>query len=626
MVILPDFWGIFDYSWEWFGEWLWEAFRDWKDAAAEERSESDWQIDSLRSARSALDCGWADAVECARLDIQIWSQGTQRYVNSWRETLSGIKEVYEFIGNVPLVNVETETIHVNIPWPDPNELERAIADWQLSLELYKEEIQNASNDWSLWSTCTWTDAEIARCQQQNEIGDNLLIQSWKFIDSLETNIWILQEYKEFPDRLADLINIKEVWLEQILCNIEAISALLWEWISTNWERFKAWVELYILIKAILKSWQLFVDVFNGYEAECHECKNERQDLQNFLFQLVSAVIPSPPIIEFPKWPDIIVDLHQIRAGINVYLPDFKLNKRPIVLPTLPTLSLPRVPTVAVDIPALPTLPRFEIPELPELPSLPTVELPDLPPPPKIPKLFGAVEWVLNIAKLVTKVMCILKNSPFVPEWRAWDQIAFLTERNGYLPTDFINIQPPTFSYSMISAIKVTTYVNFEFEMEFILEAVRAVTAPLDDATNNIVNMFDISLSNIDLSNVVPDNIDIELWGETYIDGEETGLLDPLNKNPEGIYVLAEIFAQSFIKLLNYTEDNADKTLSNTQFKHYVGQGLASTSFTEDHSTQDIRNLWEEVNKINFSKEDAFIDELLIWNFEFHYSNEWWIRW
>jgi len=610
MVILPDFWGIFDYSWEWFGEGLSEAFQDGKNTAAEERSESDSQIESLRNTRSSLDCSWEDRIQCAQLDLQIGSEWGQRYVNSGRETLSWIKEVYEFIGNVPLVNVETETIHVNIPWPDPNELERALVDWKLSLELYKEEIQNASNDWSLWATCTGTEAEIARCQQQNEIGDNLLIQSWKFIDSLETNIWILEEYKEFPDRLADLINIKEVWLEQILCNIEAISSLVWEWISTNGERFKAWVELYILIKAILKSWQLFVDVFNGYEAECHECKNERQDLQNFLFQLVSAVIPSPPIIEFPKWPDIIVDLHNIRAGINVYLPDFKLNKRPIVLPTLPTLNLPRVPTVAVDIPALPLLPRFEIPELPELPSLPTVELPDLPPPPKIPKLFGAVEWVLNIAKLVTKVMCILKNSPFVPEWRAGDQIAFLTERNWYLPTDFINIQPPTFSYSAISAIKVTTYVNFEFEMEFILEAVRAVTAPLDDATNNIVNMFDISLSNIDLSNVVPENIDIEVGGGTSIDGRDTGLLDPLDANPEGIYVLAEIFAQSFIKLLGYTQDNVDETLSNTEFKHYVWQWLASRSFTEDQRTEDIRRLWEGVSNINFSKEDAFIEEML----------------
>jgi len=109
--------------------------------------------------------------------------------------------------------------------------------------------------------------------------------------------------------------------------------------------------------------------------------------------------------------------------------------------------------------------------------------------------------MLNIIKLITKAMCFLKQSPFVPEWRAGDQIAFLTERNGYLPTDFIDIQPPAFSYSMVSAIKVTTYVNLEFEMEFLLEAVKAITAPIDDMTNNIVNMFDQTVTDLNKSTV-----------------------------------------------------------------------------------------------------------------------------
>jgi len=63
---------------------------------------------------------------------------------------------------------------------------------------------------------------------------------------------------------------------------------------------------------------------------------------------------------------------------------------------------------------------------------------------------------------------------------------------------------------MISAIKVTTYVNAEIPMDHILEAVRAMTAPLDDATNNIVNMFDITLSDMDFSNLTPDDINIDL--------------------------------------------------------------------------------------------------------------------
>jgi hypothetical protein len=64
---------------------------------------------------------------------------------------------------------------------------------------------------------------------------------------------------------------------------------------------------------MLKSWQMLLDIFSDYDAECHECKNERSDLQTTIWSLISMVIPSIPVIVFPKWPDIIVDLHNIRA-------------------------------------------------------------------------------------------------------------------------------------------------------------------------------------------------------------------------------------------------------------------------------------------------------------------------
>ena len=88
------------------------------------------------------------------------------------------------------------------------------------------------------------------------------------------------------------------------------------------------------------------------------------------------------------------------------------------------------------LPNIPILEDYSLPELPELPSLPVVDLPDLPPPPTLPRLFAELESLVKILKLVTKVMCILKSSPFVPEWRAGDQIAFITERTGFLPSDF----------------------------------------------------------------------------------------------------------------------------------------------------------------------------------------------
>ncbi len=361
------------------------------------------------------------------------------------------------------------------------------------------------------------------------------------------------------------------------------------------------------IKAILKSWQLLIDVFIWYEEECHECKNERQDLQNFIFRLISAIIPSPPIIEFPKWPDIILDLSNIRAGLTVYLPDFNISPRPIVLPTAPRLVLPDLPSANITLPELPILPRYELPEMPELPSLPSVDLPDLPPPPKIPKLFGAVEWILNIMKLVTKVMCILKTSPFVPEWRAGDQIAFLTERNGYIPTDFIDIQAPAFSYSTISAIKVSAYVNLEFDSEFIIEAVRTMLEPLDSQTSNIANMFDQKISNIDFSGAVPDDIDINIENNGNISTDIS--LAPLSENPKGIYLIAGMLAKKWQDMLSFMQENANETLDNDQFIQYVGTQLASETVTWDQATKELQNLWAEVRNLKYTKEDAFIADL-----------------
>lgn len=115
-------------------------------------------------------------------------------------------------------------------------------------------------------------------------------------------------------------------------------------------------------------------------------------------------------------------------------------------------------------------------------------------------------------------MCIIKGSPFVPEWRAGDQIAYITERKGYIPgLDFIDFQPPAFSYSAISAIKVTTYVNFEFETEFIIEMARAAAEPINGFTSNIANLFNYQISDINLSEAVPTEINIDLNNDGSID-------------------------------------------------------------------------------------------------------------
>jgi len=608
-VILPDFGWIFDWGFGDFGEQLQQVGTE----GVNERENTRQSLADIQAfvneSKAALDCDWEDSFQCRKLDLELAS------VRSWisqdtprTETLSWIKQVYEFVWNIPLVNIESEKISVNVPWIEPTELNRFIADWEITAEQWKSEVDRASRSWSLGGTCSWTASEIARCESENDIRNQAHIDAKAFVSTLERNIEILHEYKKFPEKLAKLINIKEDILYQVLCNIDALSKIMWEWIKTNGERFKAWVELFMLIKAILKSWQLFIDVFNGYEAECHECKNERQDLNSFVFRLISMVIPSPPIIEFPKWPDIILDFHNIRAGMTIYMPEFEMNMRPIVLPTLPELRLPDVPEANLNLPELPVLPLFEIPEIDINFSIPTIELPDLPPPPKIPKLFGPVEAVLNITKLVTKAMCLLKQSPFVPEWRAGDQIAFLTERNGYLPTDFIDVQFPTFSYSTISAIKVTTYVNLEFETEFILEAVRAITAPIDNFSNNIVNMFDLQVSDVDLRGIIPEEVDINIELDGSVSWDTSSLPNQISE--DNAIRIAGMLSGAMLRFLDTLTSDQDILLDNKEFIVYMQSQIANEDILWDAKNREFHTLWKDVSELTYSKEQAFIDDML----------------
>ncbi len=331
---------------------------------------------------------------------------------------------------------------------------------------------------------------------------------------LQANLQTIEDYSRFPEKLEKYLTWKERYANQVLCNINAIEQMLGGWIENNSKRFKAWAEMDKLLKEILKSWQLIPDLFTQYEAECSVCRNERADAKQFQFKLISATTPSIPIIKFPKWPDIILDLHNVRLGLKIAMPELRFTYTPIVLPSFPKLALPNIPRIGIgaslpNIPRLPSLPP--LPDLPDIPSLPTITLPELPPPPTIPKLFGGIKFTLNILKIVKKIMCIMRSNPFIPEWRAGDAIAQITERQGKLGLDFMNIEFPQFNTSFIDAIKVTTYVNLEFQVDFLLEMARSTFEPFNAISADFSNIAgDIPQGNFDFKGLTPSDIKINV--------------------------------------------------------------------------------------------------------------------
>lgn len=613
-VILPDFSWIIDSWWSDFFANVQKNYDKWLaiDTAKDAKIDNETKTLQKDYDSKCSDDKSKYTTECIAKLQKIKNKENSKYTSGPAQA-SGIRQVYEFLGNLPMISILPEKIYISIPWIDGVTIDKAIRDFKLTQAQWTAEVEQKQKMWSgglEWCDSKATDSAKAQCKRDYAYANSLSINAWALTNSLNQNIQALEEYKKLPEKVNKMISIKETRLGQILCNVETISYILGWRLWENGKRFKAWVELYILVKSILKSWQLVLDVFYDYDASCHDCKNERSDLLYCVFKIISMIIPKIPIIQFPKWPDIIVDLHNVRANLAISLPDFEFKLRPIILPTLPRLYLPDLPRVNINLPSIPVLPIIELPTLPDLPSLPTVTLPDLPPPPKLPKLFAWIEWVLNILKLITKVMCILKKNPFVPEWRAGDQIAFLTERWGYLPIDFLSVSLPQFSYPFVDAIKVTSYVNLEFEADFITEFSRNMVMPLNTFTNNIVHTFDSKIPDLDFRWAIPQNIDVNAWWQNSwlrLDGQK---LNYNEKKWVNLYDFSRVIAANISAWISYIIDHKDATVSNKEFLILINKDLAKKSITSDPRTDKIRDTWASVNNYDYAKEDSLINDLI----------------
>lgn len=324
-----------------------------------------------------------------------------------------MRSAYTFIGKLPFLNIRQTKININVPWILPRELDQ----YERRLKDYQIEMENAAKRWC-------ASGESKECLEAK-----VKLNSSGFYSSIQANLKRIEEYRKFPEKLQKYVTWKEKLLYDILCNIQAVEEMTFGWIKDNGIRFQKWAELYVLIKAIAESWQPLLDIFAETSAQCGVCRNERHNSQKWKFKLISAIIPKIPVISFPKWPDIVLDLSDVRLGIDISVPDFNFRISPLRLPTLPNLSLPDSPSASFSLPTLPVLPALpSLPDLPELPSLPMVDLPDLPPPPKLPKLGGSIKASLDILKLISKLYCYYQKTSLIPEWQVGDVIAQRTER------------------------------------------------------------------------------------------------------------------------------------------------------------------------------------------------------
>lgn len=219
---------------------------------------------------------------------------------------------------------------------------------------------------------------------------------------------------------------------------------------------------------------MLIDVFDDYEESCAVCHNEQWNLQEWLWITISAVIPPIPVVKMPRWPDIELDFSDIDLGIDIAYPVFNLSFYPLALPDMPS---PNFSGLTLDpVPQLPPLPNLNIDF--ELPMIQLPKLPNLPPAPLIPKLSASISVVLKIFKIVTLIQCLYRKVPLSPEWYVGTKIAHKTDRQGYLPIDFLNVQMPSVSMKWVDAIRVSTHVQLKYDVDFIIEMIRSALEPL----------------------------------------------------------------------------------------------------------------------------------------------------
>lgn len=537
-------------------------------------------------------------------------------LDSASETVSGFRAAMEVVSNLPFIDVDWETIRVSVPWFGGEDLKAWIAKNEAIWEADKAEInrfKKVIDDLKNTDPARW--AQFVRL---NADLDGLL-------RSIEQNVKIVKEYKDFPKKLSKYVRWKEKYVNEVVTNyLEPIASLLGGWISDNGRRFKAWVELVVLIKAILKSWQVILDIFADMDAQCRVCRVERYNMMYFLFKLLSALIPKIPVITFPKWPDIELDLHDIALGVRLTMPDFDFGVTPIKLPTLvPRIYLPDVPPAGLDInlslPSIPLLPRLpELPDLPDLPILPLPILPDLPPPPKLPKLFAAIAAVLNLFRILMKVYCILRKNPFAPELDAGTILAILTDRSGPLPIDFLFLD---FGYnpsvSGLDRIRVATHVNFKFDVDFIAEMARQALNPVTrtaDGLSDAVRNFRVP--DIDLRNLLPDSgegmqLNLNVGADGKVDTSGSNLPGLPTGGPQGS--LAPSFLQKIAGSVNALEkalaDARDKKAGANDLREDLSAAAAMLRGTGEKRYAEAAGTLKRALAYDGRAEDEFTEKL-----------------
>ena len=462
-------------------------------------------------------------------------------VTNTEKGIAGIKGAYDTIKSLPFVTISREDIKIKYPSLDKKSFDalwQDLKDWKKNAQTeiqktkkeWKEAFDGAGDTWEeilKLGECDASAADLSLECKHKLATVKVMLKTEKLLESIDKNLEIMETYANLP---REIIKYKEGllgYLTQVTCTLNQIMDLLGGWIVKNLIRYNLWKQFILTIQTILEGWQKILDIMINYKNSCETCKAET--FQFDLWSILMSLIPSPPIIKFPRWPDIKIDLSQINANFKIELPRLHFIPEPIVFPKIPNLKLPSPPSFGFgpnfdldfDLPGIPLLPALPaLPKLPDLPSFNLPDLPDLPPPPKIPEIPGAILGLLDLIDVLLQIYCLIKKGLWIyDEYTIKSTLEALTSRpSGFMKLfDFLHLNFPDFSIAGYDLL-VESQVNLAIDADYVTEAVKSAAKPWNSIVTNLVDeadvlkdefideIFDELKEKLDQQDFIPDSI------------------------------------------------------------------------------------------------------------------------
>ncbi|MDR0650311.1 MAG: hypothetical protein LBG59_02650 [Candidatus Peribacteria bacterium] len=341
--------------------------------------------------------------------------------------------------------------------------------------------------------------------QAKDRVDKLFQDFENALDSINSNILTLQEYRNFPFELYEWIHVTDRYLAEIASLLNNFFGYVSYRMLSNANRFSSYVDAIILIMNVIQTYQVLIDFSANRSSKCATCTNDTYDQHSCTLSILCQGIKLP-IIQIPnfKIPDIILDFSELNLNLDIILPNFNFQPVKIDLPQIPNIPSPPTLQLNIDLtlPNFPSLPAIpELPPPPHLPELPSfipnikLELPILPPAPALPEIPHTFEATLKFAEKIGRIYCIIKQGiGLVGEGEVKAKIEQLTERTYEVPRidkilDLTNLLD--FSSLSIKAngfdYEIDAQTNMQFNFSVISDFLDTLTKNINNLSTSVVS-------------------------------------------------------------------------------------------------------------------------------------------